>query len=708
MNSEKTSKKWFDNRVCRALGITVLANLVTRIGAPFTPAPPTTTTTTTTAAPTVVTTTLPPATTAAPTTTLPPTTAAPPPPTTPAPRTKTHTNPTVAQSKTVTHSFSKMTRSLSMQRDKSSSFSGSHVSITHSSKPSSSIVLSSSSSKPSVSMLSAVSSASHSLEAFSRSLSFLISHHSLSEAMTSLSKAASFSHSSLSTLSLLIAHHSLSLTTASASLSPSLMQNRSLSPLGDYTNTSIVPLASVLQNPLETIISVEAARAIATSTGVISVVSGLALPGHASTATNLLRMAGCGSDSFNPMLYMPAAPIALGGSDSDLAAINGAIISTTGFMLAIAAVFLVTGALQREYQLNQLKNIHKMFSILLALVISYYGPNVTEIATQSMMDFSVGSGMLAAGALTTWGAAFVSIGYQVYRKVSRDEPSRFDLACFYEPARDFMSKPIRALVLVDMLSSYGLAALSGLKSTVESCAAVVIAMLLVTIGYFVYVAGLRPYQSTIEQGMTTIGALLQVVVASFNVGAIYNPQLATTLGTAQLTALCYAYCQMAVLTAKQGIEWYQKSKEEKSPLVLDVSINQVSEAPINVDVAGSNLLGDCLQVSDRCSERSNETKEMLVLLSDTSSHEGSGNLSMEETSREFEEPSLSPIKSDDVKVLQNSFSEQTLASQEECLVDDDRRNDLRRAYTTHSFFLDVAPNSQGDEISGCDDQTMDI
>ena len=201
-----------------------------------------------------------------------------------------------------------------------------------------------------------------------------------------------------------------------------------------------------------------------------------------------------------------------------------------------------------------------MLSRFFALVMSYYGPNVTEVATLSMAHFYQGNRVVAMTAMAFWQAVFLWAGYQIFQKASIDSESKFSLLPFYKPSRDFANKPVRFLVLGDMAVAYSLAMLSGIKPNPRSCSTVAGSMLAVSTCYLGYVVGLRPYSSKIDQGLVTVNALLQITLSALNLATLHNEALLTTLEKVELAALCYTYLQMAILLAQEFIKWYVKYK----------------------------------------------------------------------------------------------------------------------------------------------------
>lgn len=427
---------------------------------------------------------------------------------------------------------------------------------------------------------------------FRISPSYSLSRSALQESRSSLKLTIS---SSPSASNLQRSHSSLKLTISLSKTTP--------------TNTLELALLQASQNPLTHIISRDAVKIVSTTATTASVVLGMiALPTQVNTAVTLLRMSDYCANANNvegdldPTRYILSATI------------NDAIISTTGLMAAIFATFLLTGYFQSQAKPNHLNRAHKILSRFLALMMSYYGPNVTEIATLSIAHFAVGNPAQAIAAMAAWGAVYTWIGYQVCHQLSQDGSSVFYLKPFYKPARDFAKKPIRTLVLIDMAASYLLATLSGIKPNPQSCGAVAGTMLIVATTYLGYVAGLRPYKSQIEQWLTTGAVFLQVMIAALNIATLHQNQLAKTLGTVEFAALCYVYCQMTILTTKQGMEWCQKRREikllqpstEANALTLNNLLNIPKSEQVEIPILP---LSDAEEAPGQESVSSSDTKE---------------------------------------------------------------------------------------------------
>ncbi len=185
------------------------------------------------------------------------------------------------------------------------------------------------------------------------------------------------------------------------------------------------------------------------------------------------------------------------------------MISTTAFMLLILSAYLSTGYFRNPKIPGALNRTHKMLSHFFEWVMSYYGPNVTEIAMLSIVHFGRALGIPA---LVIWQTVLLAAGYHVSQKRSEDAPSQVSTVPFYEPTRDFSSQPIRLVGFVDKGVAHSIAILAGIKPNPESCGTVATSMLVVSIGYLGYLVGLRPYRSKMEQGIATANALLLLTV----------------------------------------------------------------------------------------------------------------------------------------------------------------------------------------------------
>jgi hypothetical protein len=371
-------------------------------------------------------------------------------------------------------------------------------------------------------------------------------------------------------------------------------------PQREHTATPLFHPKKPPRSPLELVVSPEVATAIAhTATGVTAV-SGFFLPSYTNTATNVIRVTSVATycanadnlGSINPALYIPGAPVRLGSDDPDAARINGAIMSTTGLMTAVFALFLLTGYLKNQNNPGAMQKAHKLLSSLLTLMLSYYGPNVTEVATLSAGHFSAGDKGLSLSSLGLWSAAFLWTSYQVLHKLTKEEESRFSLKPFYDATRHFERLPIRALVLADMAAANLLAMLAGLKPNPESCTVVAGSMLAVSIVYLGYIIGLRPYKSKLDQGLVTINALLQVTLSSLNFATLYDEQLFTTLGQVGLATFCFLYVQMLIIAIKelknQCTRLCKAPPQTLDPSIMDTVTEALLIMPTSTDLSTSD------------------------------------------------------------------------------------------------------------------------
>ena len=278
-------------------------------------------------------------------------------------------------------------------------------------------------------------------------------------------------------------------------------------------------------------------------------ISGLLNPSYANTLTNMFRIVkACQEEDIPGLPYFPPyQPVALGSSEPGAAAANGAIITTTGIMVAILSAVLLTG-----YFRNQIGTSvpNKWLVRLAAAILGYYGPNICELIVSSMGSFSAGSGELAIIAMIIWQAVFFAAGYLVYRKVSKEEPSTLELSPLYESARDFKNQPVRLVMFVDMFEANMIAMLAGMKSNLkansESCKTISISMAVVPLVYASYLVKFHPHESHLELSIVVIGVVFQVLLSVLNMVTVYNnhnDRVLDAIGWIELLAICLSFAQ---------------------------------------------------------------------------------------------------------------------------------------------------------------------
>lgn len=365
--------------------------------------------------------------------------------------------------------------------------------------------------------------------------------------------------------------------TSSHSLS---LQDPSVSPTVQSPSRTLIDNPDTpISQPIELVIDKKTAKAVINGAITSTMITSIVHPTVANKANNVLRITSlavyCANTNnlgeLNPIKFIPGLPITLGSDDPETKTINGAIVSTTGFMAATLVAFLLTGYFRDGDERPKTAKAHEFLSQALAFAMSYYGPNVIEIATLSAGHFTPGDKGLAIPSMGLWTAAFSWLAYKVYQQPSADDVTTFSFAPFYDPTKDFTRMPVRALVLVDMLEAYILSVLSGVKPNPSSCKTVAGLMLAVSSLALAYVAGLRPYESKIEQGLVTGNSLLLVIISGLNLATIYDNKHFETLGRAEFAALCYAYLQMAVMLGLEVKKRYDKYKEKQAN--ADVNLN---------------------------------------------------------------------------------------------------------------------------------------
>jgi hypothetical protein len=342
------------------------------------------------------------------------------------------------------------------------------------------------------------------------------------------------------------------------------------------------------QNPLETFLDKGTARAVITSATATSISTAIFNPAYANTVANAIRISSLATFCANannvgqeiaPILYVPWIPVTLGSSDSAAASVNGAIISTTILTAAVFVLFILTGYARNEVDKRNIDKAHKIFSQIFALMFSYYGPNVMEIATLSVGHFSSGDKGLAIPAIGLWNAVLIWVGFQIYQKTSEGAESRYSLRPFYKPVRDLVNKLTRMAVITDVGVANLLAILAGVKPNPSSCKIVASLMLAVAVGYLGYLAKLRPYKAKLDQGLVGINALFLTAISALNLATLFNNEWLVTLGKVEFAMFCYTYLQMAVLMVVGLKRLYERCRSHSK--IEETNLNQVFNSGID-------------------------------------------------------------------------------------------------------------------------------
>jgi hypothetical protein len=340
------------------------------------------------------------------------------------------------------------------------------------------------------------------------------------------------------------------------------------------TRTVVNPDKAITNSPLESLLPAASAEVVTQVATVSTSVGGLfstVLANKATTTDRIAAIARCAweEDDFkpNPLLFPPSVPLSLGGGEPNSAAMaNGAIVSTTGLMALIFATLIATGSLRNSNKTGNIHKVHKVASVFFALMMSYYGPNVMEIATISASHFDDNDKSLAIGAMGFWSALLVWAGYQVFKR-SSPEVEGIELSPLYEPTRDFNDKILRALVFEDIAVANVMAILSGIKPDFQSCSHIASAMVVVSVAHLAYLAKFHPYKSRLEQWGLLINSLVQLALAALSLATTYRRDsdiLLQSLGAVQLGAFSLLYILVALMTANE-ISDYCKKRNQKSP-----------------------------------------------------------------------------------------------------------------------------------------------
>jgi hypothetical protein len=375
-----------------------------------------------------------------------------------------------------------------------------------------------------------------------------------------------------------------------AALSP-VTRQRSLSAT-QTLDVANPPKTQTPLGPLARFLHPEAAVAVASSAQIATAITGLLLPTSANKASATSRIAAVSNCPYveeaydlNPILFVPPIiPLTLGSNDENAALINGAISSTTVLMTLSLAALLGTAHLQNTDKAGYLHKLHKMVSVLLALMLSYYGPNVIEIAILAVGHFSTADKVLSIGAIGLWSGVFLWAFYQVQQTSSKDAAlaSKLWLSPLWEPTREFDKKASRLLVFEDILVANLLSMLSGIKPGQGSCRYVALSMLAVSFMHLGYLVKLSPYEQKLEQRLMVGNALLQVLLSALCLGTTFkeDDNLIQILGAAELTSFSYLYVQTILLTGAELKEQYDKRQKPSQQTTLTAPLVNKTQNPL--------------------------------------------------------------------------------------------------------------------------------
>jgi hypothetical protein len=217
-------------------------------------------------------------------------------------------------------------------------------------------------------------------------------------------------------------------------------------------------------------------------------------------------------------------------------------------------------------------------------MLSYYGPNVIEIAILAVGHFSTADKVLSIGAIGLWSGVFTWTLYQVQQISTKDAAlaSKLWLSPLWEPTREFDKKASRLLVFEDILVANLLSMLSGIKPGQGSCRYVALSMLAVSIMHLGYLVKLSPYEQKLEQQLMVGNALLQVLLSALCLGTTFkeDDNLIQILGAAELASFSYLYVQTILLMGAELKEQYDKRQKPSQQTTLAVPLVNKTQNPL--------------------------------------------------------------------------------------------------------------------------------
>ena len=318
-----------------------------------------------------------------------------------------------------------------------------------------------------------------------------------------------------------------------------------------------------------------ATAVVATAYG-STVVAGLLSPTTASQATSAARVAGVGvcagaeddGDEPDPMLFVAVVPIGALGTTPFERRAAGAMISTVALLLAacgVAAVLSRNTDAGTEAEPKNRKTARRIAVILVALLLAYHGPNVTNLATTVLVGAGTASSRIVAGvAAVVVAAVSGACFFPLWKKFDANlvefpngVPAHGEafaavqrsLEPLYDAARALADPMTRLLTAEDLAVAHAIAVLTGIRpSSPGACTGVGVAVIAVAAAHLFYLGRWRPYGVALEHWLAVANGVMQLALGVLSAAAVNHPAaMAKPLGYTLVAADAMFFVQLLVL-----------------------------------------------------------------------------------------------------------------------------------------------------------------
>jgi hypothetical protein len=385
-------------------------------------------------------------------------------------------------------------------------------------------------------------------------------------------------------------------TPAPITLAPAPRHNVTAAPprdnSSDSNNSSNAAFVPARAQPLSAALNVApaTARAIVRSAYASSAAAGLVSPTGATKATTMARvgrLAQCTAfaisddddwpDWANFVFAFQLTPV----SDDDargkrLSAAAGALVTTGGFALVVALLLLglvVAG--------DDVIRPARYVAVLLALMLTYYAPNVTEAAI-TVLRFTDNSTQRVCACVSLGATSLITLVcfFRVWQRFTPpppaavagggalgtpEEPWQRVLRPFWGSGRDVTLLSHRLLVFEDMAVAHVVAAIVGWRpSDLGECRGLSIALVAVGVAHMGFLLYVRPYASRLELGLSVVMAGFTVATGVSSVVALLmeeSENAGKALGWVMLASDAAVWMQLIVLTGAAVKEHLEKQSQ---------------------------------------------------------------------------------------------------------------------------------------------------